>query len=494
MRLPYLLTFLSALLFSHWVYAQERQTVEIVNSDLLEFMETPEGKMKILTGNVALRQGNSMLYCDKADFNDESNMVHATGHVHLTKGDSVHLYCNTLDYNGDEKYANAHQQVRLRQGKSTLYTEELHYDLNQSVGRFNTPARLVNDSTTLTSKRGVYNGAFGIATFYQDVRLTDPHFKMQADSFGVDILRKINYFIGLSKIDLDSQKIVCSGGYMDNVNKRTLFTKNASVRSKGQFISGDSIYFDQKQQSGLVTSNGLVYDSVQKLFIRGNEIHLWQNPSRMMATQSSRIYVLLDKDTLQLRGDTLWAGNIPKTKDRYITAYSHVQVWHPELQVACRRMDYFSSDSTFYFTGNPLMWADSTQLSADSILLTTANKKLDRLYLLQHAFMASHVKSKFYQQLSGRKMDGIFSDNHLSLINIFGNALSIYHSQDDKGAFIGTNKAACSTMRINLENNKVKQIRFFGQPESVFSPSKRLSKEELFLKGFTWQSALRPTK
>jgi lipopolysaccharide export system protein LptA len=281
---------------------------------------------------------------------------------------------------------------------------------------------------------------------------------------------------------------------MDNVNKRTLFTKNASVRSKGQFISGDSIYFDQKQQSGLVSSNGLVYDSVQKLFIRGNEIHLWQNPSRMMATQSSRIYVLLDKDTLQLRGDTLWAGNIPKTKDRYITAYSHVQVWHPELQVACRRLDYFSSDSTFYFTGNPLMWADSTQLSADSILLTTANKKLDRLFLLQHAFMASHVKSKFYQQLSGRKMDGIFSDNHLSLINIFGNALSIYHSQDDKGAFIGTNKAACSTMRINLENNKVKQIRFFGQPESVFSPSKRLSKEELFLKGFTWQSALRPTK
>jgi hypothetical protein len=157
-------------------------------------------------------------------------------------------------------------------------------------------------------------------------------------------------------------------------------------------------------------------------------------------------------------------------------------------------MDYFSSDSTFYFTGNPLMWADSTQLSADSILLTTANKKLDRLFVLQHAFMASHVKSKFYQQLSGRKMDGIFSDNHLSLINIFGNALSIYHSQDEKGAFIGTNKAACSSMRINLENNKVKQIRFFGQPESVFSPSKRLSKEELFLKGFTWQSALRPTK
>lgn len=494
MRYHHLLFLVVSFLFSSLALAQERQTVEIVNSDLMEFMETAEGKMKILTGNVALRQGNNILYCDKADFNDESNMVHATGHVHLTQGDSVHLYCNILDYNGDAKTANAHQQVRLRQGKSTLYTEELNYDLNKSIGRFNTPARLVNDSTTLTSKRGIYNGGTGIATFYQDVRLSDPHFKMQADSFGVDINKRINYIIGLSKIDLDSQNIICAGGYIDNINKRTLFTKNATVRSKGQFIQGDSIFFDQNKHSGLVSSKGLVYDSTQKLFIKGDEIHMWQNPSRLMATKSSRIYVLLDKDTLQLRGDTLWAGSIPNSKERYLTAYAHVQVWHPELQVACRRMDYFSSDSTFYFTGDPTMWADSTQLSADSILLSTANKKLDRLYLNQNAFMASHIQSKFYQQLAGRKMDGIFKDNHLSLINIHGNAQSIYHSQDEKGAFIGTNKAACSAMRINLENNKVKQIRFFGQPESVFSPSKRLSKEELFLKGFTWRSLLRPTK
>ena len=96
------------LLLQSFVLLAQDKTVEIIQSNGFEFLRTPEGDMKKLVGNVILKQGDIMMWCDSAYFKDWANTVDAYGNVKVKQGDSITLYCKVMHYFGNEKKLIAH--------------------------------------------------------------------------------------------------------------------------------------------------------------------------------------------------------------------------------------------------------------------------------------------------------------------------------------------------------------------------------------------------
>jgi lipopolysaccharide export system protein LptA len=116
--------------------------------------------LKIIAGNVILKEGLTLFYCDSATINSLTNILEAFGHVHINQNDSIHTYAQYLKYVGKDRIAFLKKDVRLTDKKGTLYTQDLTYDLKSSVGNYTTGGKVVNGTTVLTSSEGTYYGYF----------------------------------------------------------------------------------------------------------------------------------------------------------------------------------------------------------------------------------------------------------------------------------------------------------------------------------------------
>ena len=88
-----------------------------------------------------------------------------------------------------------------------------------------------------------------------------------------------------------------------------------------------------------------------------------------------------------------------------------------------------------------------------------------------------------------------FKDNKIEHINVDGNGESIFFALDDKDStVIGMNKSKSSNLVIDFENNKVKLIHLYTNPEASFIPPHELKIPDKRLKGFIWRDEEKPSK
>jgi hypothetical protein len=120
------------------------------------------------------------------------------------------------------------------------------------------------------------------------------------------------------------------------------------------------------------------------------------------------------------------------------------------------------------------------------------DKKIDRMFLRNNGFIINSPDDAYYNQVKGRDITAFFEGDNLRRMFVEGNAESVYYALDDKKAYIGVNKMSCSTMVVNFGNNQVDNIRFYTQPESTMHPMKRIDHDSLKMKGFKWETKLRP--
>src|SRR5688572_9446326 len=113
-------------------------------------------KLTIVTGDVKLRQGTALYYCDSCVINSRTNVFEAWGNVHINDSDTAHVYANHLRYLSGQKMAYIAGNVRLTDGKATLKTPDLDYDMQTNVGTYKNGGKVVNKKSVLTSREGYY--------------------------------------------------------------------------------------------------------------------------------------------------------------------------------------------------------------------------------------------------------------------------------------------------------------------------------------------------
>ncbi len=205
---------------------------------------------------------------------------------------------------------------------------------------------------------------------------------------------------------------------------------------------------------------------------------------------------LIDRDTLYMAADTLTTYKPDSASDiRVLLAYHDVRIFKNDLQGVCDSMSFSTADSIFWFfkiQQIPLLWSDTSQFSGDTIRMLLRNKKLDRIWLRQNAFVINSEDEQFFNQIKGRNTTAYFRDNQVNNMFVEGNAEAVYYALDDKRAYIGVNETQCSEMRLLFGNNKVESVKFYTEPKGKFSPMDKAGTDTKKLDGFFWEKTRRP--
>ncbi len=180
---------------------------------------------------------------------------------------------------------------------------------------------------------------------------------------------------------------------------------------------------------------------------------------------------------------------------RILIAHHHFKMFKSDLQSKSDSMFYSSSDSTIRSYVNPIMWAQGSQLSGDTIFLQLKKKKLDNLRMFPNAFIVNIEKtdSVNFNQVAGKQMRGYFKNNKLSRMVVIGNAESIYFSRDSATSKVnGMQRSLSSRITVDFNNNLVTTLGFYTKPENKYGPLNKFKEDEHILKGFIWKPKERP--
>ena len=73
--------------------------------------------------------------------------------------------------------------------------------------------------------------------------------------------------------------------------------------------------------------------------------------------------------------------------DRYFQAFYHVRVFSDSVQAVSDSMFYSFKDSVFRLYKDPVVWSKENQVTGDTILLFTKNKKADRFKVFENSLL-----------------------------------------------------------------------------------------------------------
>jgi lipopolysaccharide export system protein LptA len=177
---------------------------------------------------------------------------------------------------------------------------------------------------------------------------------------------------------------------------------------------------------------------------------------------------------------------------RFLIAYNDVRIFKSNLQVLSDSLTFHSMDSVFTFFNNPIMWADTTQMSSDTIRILMKNDAIDRVFLEQKAIIINSQNDGFYNQIKGKQITAFFKEDAIDRMLVEGNAESIYYALDESGAYVGVNKTACSEMMVYFKEGEADRIKFLVMPQGSADPMGDVDHNSMRLDGFRWMFEARP--
>lgn len=179
------------------------------------------------------------------------------------------------------------------------------------------------------------------------------------------------------------------------------------------------------------------------------------------------------------------------TKIRVVSAYRKVKIFKSDLQAKADSAFFSYGDSTMRIYQKPLVWAQGSQLSADTMYIQMKNKKMDNLEMIRNAIIVNTEDSVKFNQIAGKFMKGYFKNEKLDVVFVNGNAESIYFPTDSANSQ-GMMRSIASRMRINFEDDSVMSVTFIRKPEHTYYPIDQVTEELKTLPNFNWKPKERP--
>jgi lipopolysaccharide export system protein LptA len=458
-------------------------------------------------GDVVFVQNKTTIYCDSAHFFKSENRVEAFGKIHITEGDSVDVTSAGLSYDGDKKIAYLRKNVVFTKlGIATLYTDFLDYDRPKNEARYFNGGKLVDTTNVLTSKKGYYDIRTNMASFKTDVVGKNPDYTLQSDTLQYNSKNKIIYFRDLTTVtDKDGGVAIYKNGFY-NTNQQYSALTEGQIETPEYKIKGNEYDIDDARKIYRAKGSVVMTSKAENMLIFGD--HSFYDKKSGISKVYGNSYVAQigdDLDTLFISADTLVSIENKDPRKKRLLAYNHVKIYKTDLQGVADSLVYAAADSTIHFFTNPVLWSDENQITADSIRMLLKNKKIDKLYMIANAFVASQDSLKNFNQIKGRKMTAIFDGSTISHVEVRGNGESIYYALQEeevesegkryKVTFTtGMNKMICSNMRINFVEGKVNNVSAYVKPDASFIPPHEIKEADRKLKGFDWREKSRPTK
>ena len=472
------------------------ERVYLVHSDELFYERWQNNNAQVLRGNVEFFHDGARLYCDSANFFQESNSFEAFGHVRMYQGDTLSLVSDYGYYDGNDQLMQALQNVVLKHRETTLYTDSLYYDRLWNMGYFQEGGKMVDKTTTLVSDWGEYHTDTKMAIFYYDVSMRDDDFLLTTDSLYYDTNLKLAHIVGPSDINSGTSHIYSELGYYNTDTEQGRLLNRSVIDNEGRQLTGDSIWYDGKSGVSEAFWNVVYNDSVNKNMLTGNYGYYENLSGYAMCTDSAMVIDYSQPDSLFMHADTFKVFTYNKETDsvyRVIHAFNKVRAFRTDIQAVCDSLVYHQKDSCMTLYKDPIVWILGQQLLGEEIKVYMKDSVIDRAHVINQAFSIEDLHGKdLYNQVSSTEMFTFFLNGEVHEARAVDNVQVVYYPVDESdSSYVGMVSMETSEMRMFMENRKLKRI-WAPKSEGVVYPMTQIPPAKRYLPNFAWFDYVRP--
>ena len=482
-----------------------------------------DSKQAVLLGRVVLRDKEQKLYSDYLQYDLIDKIGVYEGGATLTN-DTTHLTSQNGRYDVNRRLAFFLDSVIVLDSQFVLKTDSLQFNVEEQKATFIAPTSIVQDSAQIYCESGFYEFSTRNAQFSTRANYQKNEQRASADT--------ISYFGRRHEIELKGRAVVEDpdtyaeadrivyhqrsediwlyghAHYKDSLRnvraERIEYNaRTESVRTSGkseinegaQWIYADDVDYDQEKGLGIAKGHVIIRDTTARIEVHCERAYFDQKADYMLAMGESRPWMIntMDNDSLYISADTFLSyRNTEEDTNRLLLAFHQVLMYKSDFQGSCDSLVYFEKDSLFTLFDAPVLWSDTTQFSADTIHIRTAQRKIDRVDLIKKGLIVSTSDEILFNQIKGKEIYSYFQDDEPHHSDVIGNAESIYYSTDEIGEYVAANKSVCSEMTIYFKDRQVKEIHFFKQPKASMLPMSEPGIEDLRLESFFWNFDQRP--
>lgn len=496
----------------------------------------------VLTGKDAIVKSDTMRY------NSNSKIAYFYGPTHIYQKTDT-LYTENGTYNTITRQALGTKNNRYQQGSKTMVGDTLFFDDIAGFGRANHHIVFVDreQRTTLYGDLANYYKSQDRVVATKNayvVLITEQRDSVNRDSFKHPEKHAVKKKTAATTAPVSAKKSTVKTASPAKQSPQKLAEEKPIarlrrdtmiVRRDSTYLSGDTLetyittFKAHKIRQERLRLAGLVDTSIKtkprpKPKIKGkNDLEAQQLDLRNLVDTTYRHREFFGKmilpkpekkrvpDTLALKAikkaqqdslrkalenDPVYASRKVMLSDtsriRVINAWPRAKIYKSDLQAVADSITFSNSDSLVRCYVKPIIWTQGSQLTADTIFLQMKNRKLDNMDLIRHSFVVNtQGDSTNFNQVSGKKIRGIFNNNKLATLYVDGNAESLYFDYEKEKA-TKMNHSLSSRIRIQLKENKPSRIIFLSKVDAQLYPAESLKDDQKILKGFIWKPKDRP--
>lgn len=490
--------------------AQERKQIEIEYAPYMDIVEDKPGAT-ILTRNnssqVHVKHKGIELWCNEAIYYGNEDFIEAYGNVRVKQGDSINMTSKYVEYSGKTQLAYASGDVVLIDPNSKLYTDVLHFDRIRQQAYYNQKGKVVRDTSgTITSTRGRYYMTSKKYQFVDNVKLVNPEYIIDTEQLDFYTESGFAFLYGPTTITSEASVIYCERGYYNTNNDTGYFVKKSKINYNDRIVEGDSLYFDRNKSFASATNNITVTDTLNNSIIKGHYAEIFREKDSVFITKRALAITEQENDSIFMHSDTLMVTG--PSDNRIIRGYYNAKMFKSNLSGKAdsihmnqktgltQLINFYDLDSdAFTKKKHPILWHFESQITGDSIHLisNSKNETLDSLKVFNNAFVINKDSlGEGYNQISGKRLNGLFVNNALETIHVIKNAETIYYLRNSEDELIGIDKSKSGAIKIWISENEIDELRKLNQIGGMTYPEEDFPEKERKLKGFIWRNDERP--
>jgi lipopolysaccharide export system protein LptA len=494
------------------LHAQERRKIEIEYAPFMTFDESNPDATILTRGNskqVHIKHEGIELWCDEAIYYGKQDFIEAYGKVHVKQGDTINMTSKYVEYSGITQLAFASGSVVLKEPSSVLTTDTLYFDRVKQQAFYQSSGKVVRDTTgTITSTVGRYYMNSKKYQFVNNVKLVNPEYVIESNQLDFYTLSGFAFLFGPTTITSETSIIYCERGFYDTKKDTGYFVKNSKINYDERIVEGDSIYFDRNKKFASATNNITITDTLNNTIVKSHYAEVFRAKDSVFVTKRALAITLQENDSIFVHSDTLMVTGKPEK--RITRGYYNAKIYKSDLSgkadsihmnqetglTQLINLDRNTTGDAFYKAKHPILWNIKNQITGDSIHLISNPKTetLDSLKVFNHAFIISKDSlGDGYNQISGKKLFGLFENNSLSTIDIIKNAESIYYLRNEDNELVGIDKSKSGSIKVWISENTINEMRKYNQIGGKTHPEIEFPENEKILKGFQWRNSERPT-
>ena len=483
------------LLLTSVVSAQKKTTIHILNADKADYDERLGKDVQRLIGNVVMRQDSTYFYSDSAYYNEKTKFFDGFGNVHINVNDSVNIYSKLLKYNGETKFAELFHDVVLKDDSTVLKTQYMTYDRVGHLATYPNNGTITRNDKKLVSKKGYYRDDIKVVYFRKDVVGTMPDYKIVSDTLVYDTENEMMYFYGPTNIYNKENTLIGNYGWYNTMTELAYLDRRATLKNKEQSMTADTMYYNKSTGYAKALSDVIIEDTAYKAILKGEYAEMWRNIGKCMITDNLKAIYHKEIDTLFATADTMYVYfDTTNNEIRRVKAFYNVRFFRNDIQGKCDSLHYVVADSMIYMREMPVIWAENSQLSGDSIYIKVKEQAIETLLMYPNAFVIQEDSISGFNQVKGKKIKTYFKNNDIDHMFNEGNAETVYWLRDDDGSLIGVNFSQSSEMDIIIRDQQISNIKFYKNIKETMYPLEQVKDNMEYLNGFLWQEDKKPVR